>query len=155
MSAGPQVNPFVTAFQEMIEWHAKAAEIVKFVSGSSPQGAAEDNHKLPVALLPAGYSLTHSDRAAILASGRDHYEFVDHWQWTGSLWRGIPGPDLVIYVTHAQGPGPVGEEEGVEVKAPGLMVVKARVGEALSEKTDRRLGFEVVEWVRGGAFWSF
>jgi HMG box factor len=47
---------------------------------------------------------------------------------------------------------------GVEVKSSALIVVRVgtgggdRVGGGLDEKMERRLGFEVVEWVRAAAW---
>jgi HMG box factor len=107
----------------------------------------------------------------------DAYAPVDHWQWMATLWRGIVGADLVIYVTgkatagsaqsgeDAVGSG-VGAGAGagsVEVRSSGLVVVKVPVvvggqGQGqeqemvVDEKMERRLGFEVVEWVRGSGW---
>ncbi|KXX82556.1 hypothetical protein MMYC01_201193 [Madurella mycetomatis] len=134
--------------------------------------------KLPIALLPTGYALTLSDRSACSVPIADAYTPVDHWQWMATLWRGVAGPDLVVYVRPSLLPSPgfraagvaggsggggylAAEERGVagvEVKSAGLIVVKVPVpvgvpfdGEvAVDEKMERRLGFEVVEWVRGG-----
>ena len=66
-----------------------------------------------------------------------------------TLWRGIVGPDLTIYVSR------VSREEfskygGVEVRVDCACIV-VRVPEEVAkmdEKTARRLGFEVVEFVR-------
>jgi HMG box factor len=127
----------------------------------------------------------------------DAYAPVDHWQWMATLWRGVVGADLVVYVPSSSSSssftsspfgyltgsssfvgGGMGEEgvavKGagmVEVKSAGLIVVKAPVvvsGVAngsvyeererdgvevvVDEKIERRLGFEVVEWVRGGGW---
>ncbi|KAK0705052.1 hypothetical protein B0H67DRAFT_593040 [Lasiosphaeris hirsuta] len=115
---------------------------------------------LPVALLPSGFSLTVSDRFACAVPILDAYAPVDHWQWMATLWRGIAGADLVVYV-RAASDEELGRLQGVELKAPGLMVVRVGVKEGpdteavVGEKTERRLGFEVVEWVRGGAFYQW
>jgi hypothetical protein len=34
----------------------------------------------------------------------------------------------------------------------GLMVVRVAVGKDLDDATERRIVFEVIEWVRGGSF---
>lgn len=46
-----------------------------------------------------------------------------------------------------------GRLQAVELKGPGVMMVRV-VGEEgrVGEKVERRLGFEVVEWVRNGSF---
>ena len=65
-----------------------------------------------------------------------------------TLWRGIVGADLTIYVSS------VGKEDmsklpGVEIKADcATIVVRILEGGKMDEKTARRLGFEVVEFVR-------
>lgn len=69
------------------------------------------------------------------------------------------GPDLVVYVRSAE------EEEmrdgrlqAVEPKGDGVMMVRVVGGAGpagsvvVGEKVERRLGFEVVEWVRSGSF---
>jgi HMG box factor, other len=119
----------------------------------------------PVALLTGGYRMSISDRCACAVPIGDAYAPVDHWQWMATQWRGIVGPDLVVYVRAAsddemRGQGGAqgqGQNQGqqqlaaVEMKAPGLMVVRI-AGGTLAEKVERRLGFEVLEWVRGGSY---
>ncbi|KAK4188801.1 hypothetical protein QBC35DRAFT_431993 [Podospora australis] len=219
-------SPFEVYLSTITEWHAKSAEIVRFVTGetstsSSAPGADHEAsgtsrsqsgsgsstprpgqrhplpslqhyQKLPIALLPTGFQLSLSDRFACSIPIADSYAPVDHWQWMATLWRGVVGADLVVYVrpsypeeTQAQQTpaqqGQVGVGVGigtVEVKAAGLIVVKVPVsfvsspsgsqGSAASssvppatgtetvvqmdEKMERRLGFEIVEWVRGGGW---
>jgi HMG box factor len=132
---------------------------------------------LPIALLPSGFSLTLSDRFACSIPITDAYEAVDHWQWMATLWRGIVGADLVVYVhssatdggeSGAPGGGVLGTgtNGSVEVRNASLMVVKVPLATAvgnvegpqgagavpLDDKIERRLGFEVVEWVRSGGW---
>ncbi|AEO71141.1 uncharacterized protein THITE_2123234 [Thermothielavioides terrestris NRRL 8126] len=142
---------------------------------------------LPIALLPAGFSLTLSDRFACAVPIADAYAPVDHWQWMATLWRGIVGPDLVIYAAPAApaparaaasasachggaAAGSVGGGGGgggtVEVRSAGLVVVRlpapapasgegdGAAGEVavVDEKVQRRLGFEIVEWVRSAGW---
>lgn len=171
-------------------------------SRSSPRGGAvattttthaQATSRLPIALLPSGFSLTLADRFACAVPIADAYAPIDHWQWMATLWRGVVGADLVVYVSPSSssftsspfsltgssssfvGGGGMGEEGVavmgpgmVEVKSAGLIVVKAPVvasGVAngsvyeerdvevvVDEKIERRLGFEVVEWVRGGGW---
>lgn len=56
-----------------------------------------------VVILFRTYTLTASN---VYASGipiTDVYRPDDHWQWTATLWRGIVGPDLTIYVKDSEG----------------------------------------------------
>jgi HMG box factor len=128
-------------------------------AAASQQGPSRQKRPLlPVALLTDGFSLTISDRFACRVPIADSYAPVDHWQWMATLWRGIVGPDLVIYVRAAE------EEEmtrlqAVELQGPEIMKVRVTVpqgagvdGLMVGEKFERRLGFEVVEWVRNGSF---
>ncbi|KAK2061149.1 HMG box protein [Colletotrichum caudatum] len=165
---------FANYMQTMMKWHEKSREIVKHVSTrplSGPIGSpltrrASDGDvvgsghsslslsgtgKTPIALLPAGFSLTISDKYACMIPIADSYAPVDHWQWMSTLWRGIIGPDLVIYVK------PVMDDEvtragAVEFRGPGVMVVRIAHDKSLDEKTARRISFEVVEWIRGGSY---
>ncbi|KAK4122852.1 hypothetical protein N657DRAFT_539986, partial [Parathielavia appendiculata] len=135
----------------------------------------QDNNKkkpLPIALLPSGFSLSLSDRFACAVPIADAYAPVDHWQWMATLWRGIVGADLVVYVSprmghgHGHGYGDSVTEGSVvgggtvEIKSAGLIVARVPVPGSwygrgdrdimtVDEKMRRRLGFEVVEWVRG------
>ena len=112
--------------------------------------------RMPIALLPTGFKLTISDQFARTVPIADHYKPVDHWQWMATMWRGIVGSDLTIYV---QGVGGAAADDeiaklgGVEFKGNSLCVV--RVNEArgsMDERTERRLSFEIMEWVRSGIF---
>lgn len=134
--------------QTIVEWHNNSAEIVKHVT-SKPSAA--DATATPVALIPGGFSLTLSDRYASTVAITDPYSPVDHWQWMATLWRGIVGPDLVIYVRQMTAEEAVRNSGTVEYRAPGVMVVRV-AGEKVDEKTERRLAFEVMEWVRAGSF---
>lgn len=131
--------------------------------------------KLPVALVTGGFGLTLCDRVTASIPITDAYAPIDHWQWVASKWRGIVGPDLVVYVSR-----PVPDEElsaryggqtvdvrpspllqqggrrgsigpvGAINNSPGFITVRIREGRDLDETTERRLGFEVLEWMRAG-----
>lgn len=113
--------------------------------------------RLPIALLPNGYSLSISDRAASKIPIVDAYAPVDHWQWMATLWRGIIGVDLTIYVN----PTGRGDEEvarglgapplggGVEVKNDARAIVVQAQNGKVEERVLRRLGFEILEFIRG------
>ena len=150
-------DPFVSYLSIISEWHKKSAEIVKFITTVPNSDAAEQeswssypNPKvLPVALVPGGFSLTASDAFALRIPINDSYAPVDHWQWMATLWRGIIGPDLTIYAKS------VDKDEmdrcgGVEIRedCTGIIVRVTDSGN-MDEKTARRLGFEVMEFVRG------
>lgn len=111
--------------------------------------------KLPVAVLSTGYSLTVTDRYAASLHIPDAYRPDDHWRWIATMWRGIIGPDLTVYVQACAEDelrtGPV-----VEFANVGVLVVRVPAGEEelgssgiVDEKLERRLGFEILEWVRG------
>ncbi|KAH6955268.1 hypothetical protein DER45DRAFT_338033 [Fusarium avenaceum] len=176
-SSEPKDN-LASCFETMIHWHQKSRDMVKHITSQtealpsskrerdsespiSRRGSIEDNHsrgsqddatkyKTPVALIKEGFSLTLSDSFACTVPISDSYAPVDHWQWMATLWRGTVGPDLVVYVK------PSLEEEitkcGTVDFHQGLMVVRIAVGRDLDEATERRVAFEVVEWVRGGSF---
>ena len=105
--------------------------------------------KIPIALVPGGFSVTLSDRFACAVPITDTYSPVDHWQWMATLWRGIVSPDLFVYVK----PSPetdVNQRNTVEVKSHNVMLVRVPKGMSLDQKTERRLAFEITEWVRAG-----
>ncbi|KAI0457262.1 hypothetical protein F5B21DRAFT_512812 [Xylaria acuta] len=116
--------------------------------------------RLPIAILSDGYSLTFSDRYAGALHVNDAYRADDHWQWVATLWRGIVGADLTVYVKRTttadedrQGAGAgAGNNNSVEMAGPGIMVLRITDGVRVDEKLERRLGFEIAEWVRGGSF---
>ena len=158
-------DPFVEYLSIISEWHHKSEEMIKFITttpsssssehaaaaaaaSSSPTTADTPPNILPIALLPRGFSLTTSDTFALRIPINDSYAPVDHWQWMATLWRGIVGPDLTIYVNR------VGREEmnkygGVEIRGDcAAIVVRVPDGAKMDEKTARRLGFEVTEVVR-------
>ncbi len=108
--------------------------------------------KVPIALMKEGYSLTISDKFASNTSNSDLYSAEDHWQWMANMWRGIPNADLVVYAQPSE------EDEikkfgAVEfAKGMGLIVVRIPSGTNIDEATERRMAFELVEWMRDGAF---
>lgn len=178
VSGDAVAKPFGAYLQTIMEWHAKSEEIIKHVTtkktdddetlkdaegedenGKVTGGAAASERrgsssaKLPVALIAGGFSLTLSDKFACTVAITDPYSPVDHWQWMCTLWRGIVGPDLVIYVRSSTD-DELSKLGVVEYKSPGIMVVRVNQEKGLEEKTERRLAFEVMEWVRAGGFQS-
>jgi HMG box factor len=152
---------FMAYLDEIHAWHRRSAEMTNYVTMPSeaplsPGGRRSPgslNARIPVALLPSGFSLSLSDCFAARIPIDDAYAPVDHWQWTATLWRGIVGPDLTVYVQ-----GPEERDDGrsvgaataaVEVRSDcAAIVVRAESGGAVGDKTLRRLGFEVLEHIR-------
>ncbi|KAK7948511.1 uncharacterized protein PG986_009397, partial [Apiospora aurea] len=181
-------NPMANYMTQILKWHDTSAELVKFVTtnpaGGNPSTSSHDggttsaatkpepspanNSKLPVAVLGTGYSLTQSDRYATTLPMKDAYQTEDHWKWVATLWRGIVGPDLTIYVKLDEGRG----SNCVEIVNPAVVVVRVPGPAAppsssspspdapapaasevhVDERLERRLGFEIMEWVRNGNF---
>jgi hypothetical protein len=52
---------------------------------------------IPLLIVPQ-YLLHASDAWAAALPVTGEYGVPDHWQWTATLWRGVPGPDFVLYV---------------------------------------------------------
>lgn len=159
-TATGEVDSFVEYLSIISQWHKKSEEMSKYITTAptsttapitppEPSSSSSKPKVLPVALVTTGFSLTTSDTYALRIPINDSYAPVDHWQWMATLWRGIVGPDLTIFVTRV-GADEMNKFGGVEIRQDyGAIVV--RVGEkgGMDEKTARRLGFEVVELVRG------
>jgi hypothetical protein len=144
-------DPFVEYFSIISEWHKKSAEIIKYITTNVSQteiSPSASSKSLPVALVPCGFSLTTSDTFALRIPINDSYAPVDHWQWMATLWRGIVGPDLTIYAKR------VDKDEmdrcgGLEIREDCAgIIVRVTDSGTMDEKTARRLGFEVMEFVR-------
>jgi HMG box factor, other len=142
-------DAFVEYLSIISDWHTKSREMIKYITTSPSPASSSSTKVIPIAIVPTGFSLTTSDTFALSISIEGSYAPVDHWQWMATLWRGIVGPDLTVYVSR------VGREEmakfgGVEIKGDcNAIVVRVPTGEGMDEKTRRRLGFEVLEFVRG------
>ncbi|KAI6252264.1 hypothetical protein MCOR19_011122 [Pyricularia oryzae] len=149
------LSAFVPYLGKIQEWHRRSDEMIKFVT-TKPVGGNGRDTRMPVALITGGFSLHISDWFASRVSITDAYAPVDHWQWMATLWRGIVGPDLVVYVRKSKAED-IRAFGAVEVKSPRLIVVRVdppagEVQPRLSESMERRVGFEIMEWVRGGSF---
>lgn len=126
-------------------------------------GGESSSRKLPVAVLSAGYSLTASDRSAAALHIADAYRPDDHWRWVATMWRGIVGPDLVVYVMRCT-ELEMRVNQVVEFANAGVLVVRipesatggggsgSEAAAVVDERLERRLGFEIMEWVRNGQF---
>ncbi len=157
-------NDFTAYLKSITDWHTRSAEIVNYITtdrssiSSTPQSStppptsppvpSNASSPRPIALINR-YQLTLSDTAATHIAIDDAYAPIDHWQWMATLWRGIVGPDITVYVKEASGEE-MAKFGGVEVREDArAVVVRLEKGKACEEKSLRRLGFEVGEWVRG------
>ncbi|KAM0277016.1 hypothetical protein ACHAQH_006141 [Verticillium albo-atrum] len=158
---------YVDYMQKLSQWHGKSGQMVKHITtrpeqpppsrrasegevGTPREGSASPT-MIPVALVTGGYSATIADRYACRVPIVDSYAPVDHWQWMATLWRGIVGPDLVVYVK------PTAEEEvarlgWLDFVGPGVMLMRVPPSKGLDDRSARRLSFEVVDWLCGGSF---
>ncbi|KAI1813053.1 hypothetical protein GGS20DRAFT_577901 [Poronia punctata] len=139
-SSSSLISPIANYVARILKWHKTSEDLVRYIT--TPK---EESEKLPVALISDGYSLTFSDRYAAALHINDRYGPPDHWQWVATLWRGIVGADLTVYVKK-------GDTASVEMVAggQGVMVLNVPEGGKIDEKLERRLGFEIAEWVRAG-----
>jgi hypothetical protein len=158
---GPKDSPdlFMEYLSTISNWHKNSQEMIKHVTTPPPPASTKKKDTVQpkqthIALMPAGFSLTTSDAFAIQIPINDSYAPVDHWQWMATLWRGIIGPDLTIYAARVGkdevSGGGIGGGGGVEVRKDcSAIIVRVEEGKKMDEKTARRLGFEVMEFVRG------
>jgi HMG box factor, other len=116
--------------------------------------------RLPVAVVTTGYSLTVTERYAAALPIADTYRAEDHWRWVATLWRGVVGADLTVYV-RACGDDELRAASCVDFASPSVLVIRVPEGGGggggggsgvVDEKLERRLGFEIMEWVRSGQF---
>ncbi|KAK7525085.1 uncharacterized protein IWZ02DRAFT_375012, partial [Phyllosticta citriasiana] len=110
------------------EWHAKNAEMIDFIMGRTtappPPAAATATaarhaatrsrrrrralpprlppspSRTPILILPT-FTLSAANAWAARIPIADAYSPADHWQWLATLWRGIVGPDVTVYVADA------------------------------------------------------
>lgn len=168
-------------FETILSWRQKSKQIAYHVTGGRAGGNLQEQRqdkeskvvqalsteactppederspaiapKTPVALVKGGFSLSISDKYASTVPISDRYTPVDHWQWMANLWRGTASPDLVVHVQEGQDdetnrPGAVDVSRNM-----GLIVVRVPAGRSLDEATERRMAFEVMEWMREGSF---
>ncbi|KAI1076563.1 hypothetical protein F5B20DRAFT_572782 [Whalleya microplaca] len=165
------LSPLATYVARMLKWHKTSDDLIRYVTthpaaaaGSSTDGddgaKAETSPKLPVAVIADGYSLTVSDRYAGSLHVADAYRADDHWQWVATLWRGIVGADLTIYVKRAASEAEIQGNNCVEFatgaggnsSSNNTLVLRVVDGRGIDERLERRLGFEIIEWVRSGSF---
>ena len=104
--------------------------------------------KKPIIILPT-FQLHASVAYASRIPIQDAYSPTDHWQWMATLWRGIVGPDLTLYVkSYDAKEAPQGKMVELDDQVRCLTVMKAQ-GKPFADASLRRVGFEVGEWIRG------
>ncbi|KAK9778999.1 putative HMG box domain-containing protein [Seiridium cardinale] len=159
----------VARFQSsMLKWHRTSEELVDYITHHPPPKSDQSinevelgkplSSKLPVAVLSTGYSLTVTDRCAASLHIADAYRPDDHWRWVATMWRGIVGPDLTIYVKQCA-EDEMRVAQVVDFASSGILIVRVAESKGcvdgsgvVDEKLERRLGFEIMEWVRSGQF---
>ncbi|RYP08942.1 hypothetical protein DL765_008627 [Monosporascus sp. GIB2] len=160
----------------MLRWHKASEELVKYMTKHPTAGTTADNSAstaaestsnpyvhaqpkptsdprlLPVAVVSDGYSLTASDKWAKALPINDAYRADDHWRWVATLWRGIVGADLTVYVQRCTAADDLRGQSCVEVDAEHSVIVLRMLDGVVDEKLERRLGFQIIEWVDAGSF---
>lgn len=119
----------------------------------APAHAHSHKPKLPV-LLIQNYQLAASNAWACRVPAGEAYNAKDHWQWIATLWRGIIGPDITVYVRDCAAEE-IARARNVEVIEDARAVVVRREkepGAVVEERNLRRLGFEISEWVRSVSY---
>lgn len=152
----PEKQVTITDYLTMIsQWHKKAEEMKHYlttpVKAEDDAGNIPNKTVLPVILIPH-YQLYGASEWASRIPISDAYGPSDHWSWMATLWRGVLGPDVTIYVRDA-GPDEMAKEKSIEVQeAARCIVVRREKGAAadggIEDRSLRRLGFEVGEWIR-------
>lgn len=170
---------FSSYLQTVLSWQEKSKQITRHIAGGEGSYATEnqstqedvirsrsaETHKPPkdkansaladsihVALIREGFSLTLADKFACTTPIADMYGPIDHWQWMASLWRGTVCPDLIVYVKPSE-EDEINNFGTVEFsRQMGLIVVRVATNKGLDEATERRMAFEVMEWMREGTF---
>lgn len=149
------------------EWQKKSKQMIEFVtkppgssSSSSTPGEtkgdestskADTSSRIPIILLK-GYQLHACNTFATSIPITDTYTTADHWQWIATLWRGIVGADYTVYVQDAT-KEEMAHQKDIEVSEDSKYIVVRRQSSdggalgGLEDKTIRRLGFEISEWI--------
>jgi hypothetical protein len=162
---GPDADKSDIVFSDYLdmirEWHEKSKEMIEFITTAVPMTESDSDDKemegndkasttiaKPVLILPT-YQLRASDAYASRIPISDAYSPTDHWQWMATLWRGIVGPDLTIYIKDSKAEE-LAREKLVELSEDVrcLTVRKEKGSTKLSDGALRRVGFEVSEWIQ-------
>ncbi|PNH40713.1 hypothetical protein VD0004_g6323 [Verticillium dahliae] len=161
---------YVEYMQKLSQWHGKSKQMVKHITTrseqqqrpvpvrrasegevSTPREESSSPSMIPVALVTGGYSATIADRYACRVPIVDSYAPVDHWQWMATLWRGVVGADLVVYVK-ASAEDEVARLGMLDFVDSGIMLLRIAPGKGLDDRSSRRLSFEVIDWLCSGNY---
>ncbi len=154
---GPeQKEASLADYLEMIkEWHAKSKEMIDFLTSAPPplpQSADGVSPRAsgaltPILLVPT-FQLHASDAYASRIPINDTYTPADHWQWMATMWRGIVGPDITIYIKNTDA-DEMAREKLVDVREDVrcFTVRKDRDAAGIDGRALRRVAFEVGECV--------
>jgi HMG box factor len=120
----------------------------------------EKVRKIPL-LLISNYLLHASNAWACAVPIDDAYSPPDHWQWVATLWRGIVGADMTVYVKSADKEDRMSALSGENwasvrptvdiIEGVGVLIVKTAKEGGIEEGAARRVAFEVGEWARATA----
>ena len=80
------------------------------------------------------------------------YDVKSHWAWLATLWRGMVGPDLTVYIRDVS-PEVFAKGRTLEYLPELHLILVLREKNNLDQKSVddsslRRLDFEVSEWIR-------
>jgi hypothetical protein len=143
-------------------WRQMSRNIVQHVTKGAGLSGKDPQLKIPIALMSHGFSFTLTESYAAVIPITDAYMPRDHWQWLATMWRGIVGADVVVYVRSAACRSHESDNVRIEAKSDGLIVVtvpndcRERLdsgSEGLDEKSMDQLKVAVCQWVQG-AFWT-
>jgi hypothetical protein len=156
------------------EWHGKSKGMIEYITATSSAASPSQDVTMsdkdsstdttsrkdsatlsepptatvkPVIILPTFQlhaSVVYASRIPI----QDAYSATDHWQWVATLWRGIVGPDLTLYVkSYDVKEGQVWQKPHLEDASRYFTIYKEKEGK-FTEPDLRRVGFEVGEWIK-------
>jgi hypothetical protein len=127
---------------------AMSSDSPAHIAIASTPHAMEHSSAKPIIILPT-FQLAASVAYAARIPIQDAYSITDHWQWMATLFRGMVGPDLTIYVkTHEKDTG-VSKPEMDDANRC-LTIGRERDGK-FTDADLRRVGFEVSEFINGMA----
>lgn len=139
----------------------KKAEMAASIERESRRQSAakETTPKIPL-LLVSNYILRACNSWTSELPINDAYSPADHWVWSASLWRGIVGADLTVYVKNVDkemeeavsaggaAPETTHAKAQVDIKDEVSAIIVKREKGKVEDAAGRRVAFEVGEWVR-------
>ncbi|KAK7613967.1 hypothetical protein JOL62DRAFT_630824 [Phyllosticta paracitricarpa] len=97
-----QINPSSTANTNTTTKPSSTHHAHKKSKGINNGNGNVENKasRTPILILPT-FTLSAANAWAARIPIADAYSPADHWQWLATLWRGIVGPDVTVYVADA------------------------------------------------------